>query len=107
MSRLAVFGVLVLGLLALGLLGSTEASARVRSCGDIHETSRHLAIINVTTRRLSCNRGRKDAVELYSCSTKECVAGGRSFQCTNLGQGESVDERCVAGKVVVRFQTGV
>jgi hypothetical protein len=94
--------------LAATSLGAGRADAvGVRSCGDIPESSRHLAIWNVTTRGLSCPTGRKAALKLFACSTSRCSAVGLEFRCRNLGAGEAVDERCVAGATVVRFQTGV
>ena len=85
-----------------------QASAwSVRSCGNMPENTERLAILNVTTRGLSCPRARQAAVRLYHCASRQCLVVGLRFRCRNLGQGEAVDERCVAGRVVVRFQTGV
>jgi hypothetical protein len=83
------------------------SASAVRSCGDLPETSTHLAISNVTTRGLTCSQARHAAVAIYRCSTDRCYAAGRHWSCRNLGAGEAVDERCVSGQVVVRFQTGV
>ncbi len=90
---------------AMGV-GQAEASP-VRSCGDLPENSQHIGIWNVTTRGLSRSTARRATLTLFRCSTSTCSAAGYRFRCRNLAGGESVDERCVAGEVVVRFQTGV
>lgn len=84
------------------------SASTVRSCGDLPETSSHLAISNVTTRGLTCSQARRAVLPIAArCSTGGCYAAGRHWSCRNLGAGEAVDERCVSGQVVVRFQTGV
>jgi len=105
LSGLVATVLILLGVVLL-IAGVADASV-VRSCGTIPESSRHLAISNVTTRGLACTTARRDAVVLFGCSSRSCRAGGRRFTCRNLGSGEAVDERCVSGTVVVRFQTGV
>jgi hypothetical protein len=78
-----------------------------RFCGTIPESAAHLALTNVTTRRLSCDQAREYALTIFHCSTHACTVGGYDFRCANLGREETVDMRCTAGDVVLRFQTGV
>lgn len=85
------------------------ASTFVRSCGSIREVvPKHLRISNISARGLECRAARLAAERLYHClAGRQCAAVSLRFRCTNLGRGEGVDERCVAGLVVVRFQYGV
>lgn len=94
---------------SIGTTPAITGAGPLRSCGDIPEkVPKHLAIHNVTTRGLRCPRARRAAIRLYHCAEEQpCLAAGLRFRCRNLGRGETVDERCVAGQVVVRFQTGV
>lgn len=106
-ARASAAVIAMAGVIALvGGAPSASASA-VRSCGDIPETSRHLGIYNVTTRRLHCPKARRAALKLFHCPRIRCRAVGYRFTCRNLGHDEAVDMRCVTRRVVVRFQTGV
>ena len=101
-----VAAVAVAGSILLSSAAPASASA-VRSCGDIAETMHHLGIYNVTTRGLRCPTARRAALKIFYCPGSHCNAAGYRFTCRNLGHYEEVDERCVSGAVVVRFQTGV
>jgi hypothetical protein len=97
----------VAGTIAMASGAPAASASPVRSCGNIPETSRHLTIWNVTTRGLRCPKARRAALKMFYCPGRHCRAVGYRFICRNLGRGEAVDMRCVAGRVVVRFQTGV
>jgi hypothetical protein len=99
--------VAVAGTIALASGAPAASASPVRSCGDIPETSHHLALWNITTRGLRCPKARRAALKIVYCPGRHCRAVGYRFTCRNLGRGEAVDMRCVAGRVVVRFQTGV
>jgi hypothetical protein len=95
---------------ALWLLAASGpvGAASTRHCGDLPANSRHNDIYNVTTRGLSCRTARRATLRLFNCPLdRSCRVVGRTFRCHNAGQDEGVDERCVSGKVFVRFQTGV
>lgn len=99
----------VIGAMMLASGVPSALASAVRSCGDIPETSTHLAIWNVSSRGLHCPKTRRAALKLFHCPHRHCRAVGYRFTCHNLGHYEAVDLRCVArrGRVVVRFQTGV
>jgi hypothetical protein len=99
--------VVVTAAVVLASATPSASASPVRSCGDIPETSHHLAIYDVTTRGLHCPTARSAALQLFRRCGTRCTAVGRRFTCRNLGQDEEIDQRCVSRRVVVRFQTGV
>jgi hypothetical protein len=106
MARSVLLALLAGAALIYSAAGASASA--VRSCGDLPESSTHRAISNVTSRGLTCSQARRAAVPIFHrCSTGSCYAAGRHWSCRDLGAGEAVDERCISGQVVVRFQTGV
>jgi hypothetical protein len=106
-GRRRLLATLVLVAATTSLTVAAQATAKVRSCGDIAQSRTHLPIYNVTTRGLKCRYGRRAALVLFHCGTGRCHVGHRVFHCKNLAYGEAVDLRCTSKRKVVRFQTGV